>query len=542
MPAASARRSGLVPASLVAAATLASVSRTFVAPRTPAARSGRTAARGFKEDFEAWRGSLTPEESTMLKKQAAGEFNKKFRKSDEFKKDLPDEKVQSFSKILGKFFEAEADDYKKEPGSEAPDPDGLLFKGTESKMDFRLKSRIVEIDRDAERRYHFAALRTTHAAYRGEFWPSSSPMKDVYYFQNNDTDSHDMLVKAVENAGVPVEVPPIGEKFSLVLPRCLFQDINEVGSNLMAWKEQFGVSDDDYKEAVEKEKSGKKMPPLDEEFLADLEQIPAVDEVSFRHPWGIADKLYKSEAIDAFGFKYLLGVFETVPEAEAAFDSWNAEFDQARADMENELGQWSKQEQARLDADTAGQEAMKVVMEQGRVRAAGRLGDTYTGRLGALKVEGPLDGKASGCIRENCWSRGRCGTWLPLGGTARELDHDAKLLLLAEHTLSLRGRPAGASCLEGLSLTPEVAFPAQEGNRRPPRQRRGRWQCPTSRAPRAFRWTSTPSSCWARPPRARLPTGRGKGRRRTDAATFRTRPRRPRRSCWRPSRATSCYP
>ncbi|CAK0825611.1 unnamed protein product, partial [Prorocentrum cordatum] len=204
------------------------------------------------EDFEAWRGSLTPEESTMLKKQAAGEFNKKFRKSDEFKKDLPDEKVQSFSKILGKFFEAEADDYKKEPGSEAPDPDGLLFKGTESKMDFRLKSRIVEIDRDAERRYHFAALRTTHAAYRGEFWPSSSPMKDVYYFQNNDTDSHDMLVKAVENAGVPVEVPPVGEKFSLVLPRCLFQDINEVGSNLMSWKEQFGVSDDDYKTAVEK--------------------------------------------------------------------------------------------------------------------------------------------------------------------------------------------------------------------------------------------------------------------------------------------------
>jgi hypothetical protein len=46
--------------------------------------------------------------------------------------------------------------------------------------------------------------------------------------------------------------------------------------------------------------------------------------------------------------------------------------------------------------------------------------------------------------------------------SARELDHDAKLLLLAEHTLSLRGGPAVASCLEGLSLTPEVAFPAQK--------------------------------------------------------------------------------
>merc|ERR1712194_706063 len=98
------------------------------------------------------------------------------------------------------------------------------------------------------------------------------------------------------------------------------------------------------------EKSGKKMPPLDEEFLAELEQIPAVDEISFRHPWGIADKLYKSEAIDAFGFKYLLGVFETIPEAQKAFEDWNGEFEQARTDMENELDQWSKQEQARLQS------------------------------------------------------------------------------------------------------------------------------------------------------------------------------------------------
>jgi len=117
---------------------------------------------------------------------------------------------------------------------------------------------------------------------------------------------------------------------------------------------------------VFEEKSGLKMPPLDEEFLAELAELPAVDEASFRHPWGIADKLYKSEAIDAFGFKYLLGVFETIPEAEKAFEDWNAEFEQARADMESELDQWSKQEQARLDADVAGQEAMKVVMEQGR--------------------------------------------------------------------------------------------------------------------------------------------------------------------------------
>merc|ERR1719264_1052379 len=59
--------------------------------------------RGFKEDFDAWRSSLTPEERAMVQKQAQGEFNKKFRKSDEFKKDLPSEKVEAFSKSWASF-------------------------------------------------------------------------------------------------------------------------------------------------------------------------------------------------------------------------------------------------------------------------------------------------------------------------------------------------------------------------------------------------------------------------------------------------------
>eukprot|EP00443_Scrippsiella_acuminata_P013685 CAMPEP_0115204758 /NCGR_PEP_ID=MMETSP0270-20121206/19332_1 /TAXON_ID=71861 /ORGANISM="Scrippsiella trochoidea, Strain CCMP3099" /LENGTH=90 /DNA_ID=CAMNT_0002618263 /DNA_START=170 /DNA_END=439 /DNA_ORIENTATION=+ len=59
----------------------------LTAAPTEHGRSGRTSMRGFKEDFEAWRSSLTPEEQKMVQTQAAGEFNKKFRKSDEFKKD-----------------------------------------------------------------------------------------------------------------------------------------------------------------------------------------------------------------------------------------------------------------------------------------------------------------------------------------------------------------------------------------------------------------------------------------------------------------------
>merc|ERR1712127_160268 len=106
---------------------------------------------------------------------------------------------------------------------------------------------------------------------------------------------------------------------------------------------------------------GKPVPPVDEELLAELEEIPAVQEGEFRHNWGIADKLYKSEAIDAFGMKYLLGVFDTKEEAQKAFNEWNDEYEKARADMKSEMQQWSKQENARLEADTSGADRIKRI-------------------------------------------------------------------------------------------------------------------------------------------------------------------------------------
>ena len=57
------------------------------------------------------------------------------------------------------------------------------------------------------------------------------------------------------------------------------------------------------------------------EFVLDLQML----RIRFKHSWGTAEKLYKSEAIDSFGNKYLLGVYETVKEAEKAFDEWNKE-------------------------------------------------------------------------------------------------------------------------------------------------------------------------------------------------------------------------
>merc|ERR1712039_650625 len=110
----------------------------------------------------------------------------------------------------------------------------------------------------------------------------------------------------------------------------------------------------------------KPVPPLDDEILAELAHEPAIIEGQFNHNWGTADKLYKSEAIDVFGGKYLLGVFETKEEAQKAFTNWNGEYEKARGEMKAELEQWGKQEQARLDRDTAGQERIKEVLENAK--------------------------------------------------------------------------------------------------------------------------------------------------------------------------------
>merc|ERR1712151_56288 len=79
-----------------------------------------------------------------------------------------------------------------------PDPDGLLFKGGEAKIDFGLKGKIVEGDRDADRRYYFSTMRTQQAAAKGEFFPSSSPLQEHYSFQSNDTESKEKLAKTME--------------------------------------------------------------------------------------------------------------------------------------------------------------------------------------------------------------------------------------------------------------------------------------------------------------------------------------------------------
>merc|ERR1712060_523238 len=199
-------------------------------------------------------------------------------------------------------------------------------------MDFSLKSQVVEIDRDAERRYHFAALRTNHAALKGEYWPSSSPLKDTYYFQNNDTASHDTLVKSVEKLKIDMKIPPMGEKFSMQLPAVLFDGINEIGYNLAVWKKENSISDDEYKKTVEK---------VSLDFI--LGYYDARDKIE--KDVETMKNFFKSQSKDLYKTK-----------ADVMKEIWKV-FEEARTDMESELDQWSKQEQARLDADVAGQEA-----------------------------------------------------------------------------------------------------------------------------------------------------------------------------------------
>merc|ERR1719367_367967 len=277
-------------------------------------------------------------------------------------------------------------------------------------MDFSLKSKIVQVNRDADRRYAFASQKIREAQEKGEAFPQSSPLLETCLIQKT-------LARGV---------PPMGEPFELLLPQVLTNQIHhlteymkkevakfgegkskeemdkfikekvpEIGARVIAWlvEKYISARDEVEKDVVtmknfyrsQKDMPGKTkadvlkeiweelgkvsdkpVPPLDEEMLAELAEEPAIIEGEFKHNWGTADMLYKSEAIDAFGAKYLLGVFETKDEAKKAFADWNGEYEKARGEMKAELEQWGKQEQARLDRDTEGQERIKEVLENAK--------------------------------------------------------------------------------------------------------------------------------------------------------------------------------
>eukprot|EP00929_Paragymnodinium_shiwhaense_P101119 TRINITY_DN6394_c0_g2_i1.p1 TRINITY_DN6394_c0_g2~~TRINITY_DN6394_c0_g2_i1.p1 ORF type:complete len:474 (+),score=175.52 TRINITY_DN6394_c0_g2_i1:88-1509(+) len=415
--------------------------------------SSRVTMRNFKEDFEAWRNSLSPAERELLQEQSFGEYNKAFRKSETFKQDISEEKIKAFGQILQKFFENESEDYKKQQKAKVPDYDGLLKKsGDKYTIDFSLKPRITVIDRDADRRYDYASERISEAEQKGEKFPQSSPLLERWAVQNNDTESHESAQKmlevlklAGEAEGCPSDckplieefvqagVPPVGEDYELVVPETMVQQVmtlrvwilgaldelvkagNHSAADIQAFasedlprvyaevakfmQENYVQARDEvqdgadalksfFRSQAEREEelkgmskadimkeiwaempkfSDKPVPPLDEEMLAELADIPAIEEGEFMHSWGTADKLYKSEAIDSFGEEYLLGIYESVEAANEAFEEWNKAYEEARSVRSGEMEQWAKQEQARIDRDKGpGTDLIKEMLEEAR--------------------------------------------------------------------------------------------------------------------------------------------------------------------------------
>ena len=172
-----------------------------------ASRQSRTAMRGFKDDFYSWKDSLSKDEQALLLKQAQNEFSKKFRKSDEFSQDLPEEKIQSFAKVLKKFFDNEKDDYKKEADQRTPDYDALKNKAALVSYDFGLKRRVVEIDRDADRRWMYASMKLRKDEEAGKEATDSSPREDAYKFSAETvTQVHKFLSEANSASSAPSDM------------------------------------------------------------------------------------------------------------------------------------------------------------------------------------------------------------------------------------------------------------------------------------------------------------------------------------------------
>jgi len=197
---------------------------------------------GFKEDFDSWKSTLSTDEKDLLLRQAQGELNKKFRKSDELKKDISDEKVESFGKIMQKFFDSEKDDYLKDQEAKPPNYNALKDRGNSaSSFDWGLSYAVVEIDRDAERRYEFAMERMLKAKEAGTTFGQSATYSEPVPIKNDDEESHALNKMAMEllkhlgtrdgqseefkKMAAEFELPPMGTNFTQVVPKSLHDTI-----------------------------------------------------------------------------------------------------------------------------------------------------------------------------------------------------------------------------------------------------------------------------------------------------------------------------
>jgi len=406
----------------------------FVPVLARQARGGRTALRGFTEDFTAWRATLTPEERKLQRVQAANEYEKKFRKSEDYTKTISEEKSEAFNEVVKKFLST-WDGKDDNPLRDSKRDEQFFQKQVDrSTFKFGLEPKIVEIDRDADRRWYFSKLRIEQAKQKGEYFPPSSPRIEHWEVQNNDTTSHERLLsmigdfkKMLADPSTPAQakphleywvekgVPEMGKPLFLPLPAALTEQLHIMSGALNrtlfdhfaetnpseeekerimeeivrpGWSEFVGWAEEKYRGARDeiegnvevmknlfktaKDRPGKTKadifkeiwhemhkyrgvpePEIDEDVLEVMSQYPAVRQNELDHPWGKADKLWKSEAWDPFGERYLLGIFETKEEALTAFNEWNAEYEEAFAKVMEKNKEWTRLQNAQLDKDAA---------------------------------------------------------------------------------------------------------------------------------------------------------------------------------------------
>jgi len=293
-----------------------------------------------------------------------------------------------------------------------------------------MRNRIVEVDRDADRRYNFAMRKAKMMKAMGKAIPPST--RETVRVKVKNEGANQAKLKEV------LGDQPLGEEVEFLFPKQLKEQLDTTRAYLDAQVAEKGMSKDEadkqmakkaeeyieeydktlaeidmevemskayfsanpsadkYKSTADVLKAlraelaefpnkfkdklpaddkkqlaakfaalAEKLPAFDEEQLAELEEVPVRADAS-KDSWGSADVLYKSEAVDAFNMRYLLGVFDTKEEAEKAFEEWNAEYVKSREDMKAEMDQWSKQEEARLEADTSGRDRIMKILEEAR--------------------------------------------------------------------------------------------------------------------------------------------------------------------------------
>jgi len=195
---------------------------------------------GFKEDFDSWKSTLSTDEKDLLLKQAQGELNKKFRKSDDLTKDISDDKIESFGKIMQKFFDSEKEDYLKDQEAQPPNYNALKDRGNSaSAFDWGLSYSVVEIDRDAERRYEFAMERMLKAKDSGTTFGQSATYAEPVGIINDNEELHksnqvvlDVMKKAaaadgaseeLKKAAAEFKLPAMGQNFTQIVPKSLHE-------------------------------------------------------------------------------------------------------------------------------------------------------------------------------------------------------------------------------------------------------------------------------------------------------------------------------